>query len=124
MFFSMYYVLNSEFAQEDAAEPNTIIIRHSSGEYYWSYTPYYSQWTNQRWDEEDPQGYAYRFYEPNSMHVDWTQLRDGFELPAQWYRQIQDAYMDEIQTAYTTVPRQMVPPACRAGSGKSADGSQ
>ena len=61
MFYSMYYVLNSEFAQEDAAEPNTIIIRHSSGEYYWSYTPYYSQWTNQRWDEEDPQGYAYRF---------------------------------------------------------------
>ena len=25
-------------------------------------------------------------------------------FPAQWYRQIQDAYMDEIQTAYTTVP--------------------
>ena len=109
MFFSMYYVLNSEFAQEDAAESNTIIIRHSSGEYYWSYTPYYSQWTNQRWDEENPQGYAFRFYEPNSMHVDWSELRDGFELPAQWYRQIQDAYMDEIQTAYTTVPRQMVP---------------
>ena len=36
MFFSMYYVLNSEFAQEHAAEPNTIIIRHSSGEDYWS----------------------------------------------------------------------------------------
>ena len=82
MFFSMYYVLNSEFAQEDAAEPNTIIIRHSSGEYYWVlYAPITASGTNQRWDDEDPQGYAYRFYEPNSMHVDWTQLRDGFELP-------------------------------------------
>lgn len=111
MYYSLYFVMNSNTQKVEEMEPLVLNIRHLNGDYRSAYVPYCSQrdwdWSGEGTYETD--GYTYRYYEQSDVAIEWDNVISGFEQPAEWYREVQDAYMDEIQTAYTQVPAQLLP---------------
>lgn len=117
MYYSMYFVLN-ENMQEDGSEPISLHISHSSGNYENAYVPYYSQrnrsWNLSGWDRQtggtgNNTGYDYDYYEQTDMHIDWENVLPDFTEQAEAYHDLQDAYIEQIQTAYTQVPTDLLP---------------
>lgn len=117
VFSSMYFMLNSTAEAEGRAEPVSLNIQHTAGGIRPLYTPYYSRWDYQRDYQQDGAseqaaarlpGYSFQYYEQQDMDVDWTRQTREMEEPAEWFRQIQDIYMEEIQTVYTQVPKEEV----------------
>lgn len=43
------------------------------------------------------------------MSIDWDNVSEEFEAQRDWYRRLQEAYVEEIQTAYTQVPEDILP---------------
>lgn len=102
---------------EERAEPVSLNIQHTAGGIRPLYTPYYSRWDYQRDYQQDGAseqaaarlpGYSFQYYEQQDMDVDWTRQTREMEESAEWFRQIQDIYMEEIQTVYTQVPKEEV----------------
>ena len=117
VFSSMYFMLNSTAEAEGRAEPVSLNIQHTAGGIRPLYTPYYSRWEYQRDYQQDGAseqaaarlpGYSFQYYEQQDMDVDWTRQTREMEESAEWFRQIQDIYMEEIQTVYTQVPKEEV----------------
>lgn len=117
VFSSMYFMLNSTAEAEGRAEPVSLNIQHTAGGIRPLYTPYYSRWDYQRDYQQDGAseqaaarlpGYSFQYYEQQDMDVDWTRQTREMEESAEWFRQIQDIYMEEIQTVYTQVPKEEV----------------
>lgn len=115
MYYSMYFVLNENMQIEDAPDPIFLNIRHSSANYENSYVPYYSQrngdqsWITQADQDRGVGGYTYEYYEQPDMHVNWENVRQDFSLQAGWYHQLQEAYIQQAQAAYTQVPEEILP---------------
>lgn len=115
MYYSTYFVLNENMQIEDAPDPIFLNIRHSSANYENSYVPYYSQrngdqsWITQADQDRGVGGYTYEYYEQPDMHVNWENVRQDFSLQAGWYHQLQEAYMQQAQAAYTQVPEEILP---------------
>ena len=110
MYYNMYYTLNSHMP--DPPEPNTVVIRHSSGEYDQLYAPYYSQ-SQRSWSYEAEggrvTGYSCRYFEGQDMNIQWDQVELYLEREKYWYQMIQEAYGEAAREAYTQVPADILP---------------
>ena len=110
MYYSMYYAMNEGVYVEDMPFPRYLWITHTGGSYYNTYAPYYSQrgaWVLSPASAED--GYVFRYYEQKDMHIGEGGVPESFSMQMEWYREVQDAYAKEAQTAYTRVPAELLP---------------
>lgn len=119
-YYGMYFVMNGSMQgdEDELPEAVTLTIRHCNGVYGNAYVPYYSQrnnsWYNYDYDDyygygSQREGYVYRYYEQKDMMIDWNNVSEVFEEQRDWYRRLQEAYVEEIQTAYTQVPETLLP---------------
>ncbi len=121
LFDAMYYQLNANMLTEYPAQPISLTIKHYGGAYDNLYVPYYSQRSPRYYqDEKDGywydygygntrEGYVFLYYEQQDMKIQWDNVWPDFALERDWYRELQGAYMKEIQTAYTKVPTNLLP---------------
>ena len=100
-FYTMYFGLNAQI--QDAPEPISLWISHTDGHYRNLYAPYYG-WRDSSYDGE---GYLCQFYEQNDMRIDWNSTPEIFNFD--WFRQVRDSYIKEIQDQYTRVPEEILP---------------
>lgn len=120
LYFHMYFVMNQSTLTGEPAEPISLTICHTNGNYENLYVPYYRRyergWGQNRYlnpsngqaDGARP-GYSYLYYEQKDMHIDWDHVGKDFEEPRNWYREIEASYMEEAKEAYTQVPRELLP---------------
>ena len=117
-YYGMYFVMNGSMQgnEDELPETVTLTIRHCNGVYGNAYVPYYSQRSNSWYNYDDyygygsqREGYVYRYYEQKDMMIDWENVSEAFEEQRDWYRRLQNAYVEEIQTAYTQVPEALLP---------------
>ena len=110
MYYSMYYAMNEGVYAEDAVFPRYLGITHAGGSYYNTYTPYYSQrGAGLLFQADGEEGYAFRYFEQQDMHIGEGRVPESFSVLMGWYREIQDAYEEEAQTVYTRVPEELLP---------------
>lgn len=115
MYYGMYFVLNNQLEHdtETLPMPNMLNIRHLNDKYDNAYVPYYGQryprWADGEVTQQENSGYIYAYYQQADMDVHWDQAPSDFEEPRDWYRDIMDAYVEEIQTAYTQPPKERLP---------------
>lgn len=107
LYANMYYVMNDQTAGEGTPEAMQLHIRHLDGDYSAWYTPYYGFWDLRRNNYEE--GYAFNAFQQSEMDIHWDYADPIFQGELDWYIQVRDTYMDEIQTAYTHVPEDLVP---------------
>ena len=107
MYDTMYFVLNSSMGWADnPVETRELWIRQGENVREQWYTPYFSMW-NRRDRYQGGYGeneYGYQYYELGEMKVDWGSIPPDMETLGEWYYEIQDAYMKEIGSVYTSVP--------------------
>lgn len=117
-YYGMYFVMNGSMQgnEDELPETVTLTIRHCNGVYGNAYVPYYRQRSNSWYNYDDyygygsqREGYVYRYYEQKDMMIDWENVSEAFEEQRDWYRRLQNAYVEEIQTAYTQVPEALLP---------------
>ena len=83
---------------------------YAGGSYYNTYTPYYSQrGAGLLFQADGEEGYAFRYFEQQDMHIGEGRVPESFSVLMGWYREIQDAYEEEAQTVYTRVPEELLP---------------
>ena len=83
---------------------------YTGGSYYNTYTPYYSQrGAGLLFQADGEEGYAFRYFEQQDMHIGEGRVPESFSVLMGWYREIQDAYEEEAQTVYTRVPEELLP---------------
>lgn len=105
MYYSMYFQLNEHTQSETVPETTTLNVRHASGTYREFYMPYYGQWIRM---EQRGEGYSYQYYAQQDMQIDWEKISTLGEAK-EWYRELQEAYMDVMQDVYTKVPAETLP---------------
>jgi len=120
-FNNMYYLLTQNLLQDPSPKPFSVNIRHYGGAFDNIYVPYYSarsrRYLYDEWDDfwydygygNTREGYVYQCYEQPDVKVDWDGYRSNFASERDWFRAMQDAYMEEIRTAYTAVPVKILP---------------
>ncbi len=115
IYYTMYFTLNELTSSDGDSESIFLHISHSSGSYEYIYAPYYGQINSDSildgWNRQTGEftGYGYDYYEQSDMHIDWDNVLPDYAQLA-WVCQIfQDAYMEEIQEAYTQVPTYLLP---------------
>lgn len=112
-FNGMYFTLNAFLSGEGILNSRSVTLRHPSRHYRRYFSPYGGQWSSDtvlgRWFQNT--GYVYRYYEQKDMKIDWNRVTPGaaFETQANWYRNLQDAYMEAVQEQCLQVPRERVP---------------
>ncbi len=113
----MYFWLNSSMKGGNIDNVRTLHVKHSNGEYGNRFAPYYSQLGRSK-DEaggSDPDasagddGYAYYYYEKKDMNIDWGSFQRNYASQSDWYRRLQDAYMEQAVLEYTLVPMDLIP---------------
>ena len=117
----MYYLMNDYMRGNDPPRSISLNIRHYGGTTGNIYVPYYSQRTHRYYYEKEDdvwydygygntrEGYVYRYYEQSDMDIDWENVLSNFSLERDWFMEMQEIYMEEIKTAYTKVPVQLLP---------------
>ena len=108
---NMYFDMNRNILPELPGGPAVLLITHSNGDYRQRYQPYYSRWSR-GWiygDSSEADGYRYLYYEQEDMRTDWENVRPDMAAERSWYRQLQAAYMNQIETVYTRVPSEILP---------------
>lgn len=143
-YYGMYFVMNGSMQGDKDGLPKsiTLAIRHCNGVYGNAYVPYYSQRSTASYssvlyisDYSDydyyeyeysnrREGYVYQYYEQKDMRIDWDNVSEELEELRDWYRRLQEAYVEEIQTAYTQVPEALLPrltKLCRENPQESLD---
>ena len=112
MYYGMYFVMNSNMQKEEQT-PFSLRIRHLNGEYGNAYVPYYSRrtsgWNHVSGDGTVQDGYIFQYFEQSAMDIKWDNVSADFEHSRDRYMELQDAYMEEIKTAYTQVPVELLP---------------
>ena len=110
MYYSMYYAMNEGVYVEDAAFPRYLGVTHAGGSYYNTYTPYYSQrGAGLLFSAAGEEGYAFRYFEQQDMHIGEGEVPESFFVQMEWYGEVQDAYAKEAQSVYTRVPAELLP---------------
>ena len=107
LYESMYFMMNMNQEEEPPACRN-LKIRHMNGEYENLYVPYYSQ-RGWGWGGSFAEGYLFWYYEQQEMKIAWEEVREDFAVIRDWYRELREAYQEEIHIAYTRVPMQLLP---------------
>lgn len=112
MHYTMYFMLNRGTVRENAPQPVTLSIRHRSGDYSHTFTPYYSRSgrIGQAAEEEIiTDGYVCQYYELNNVEIAWDERSNVREKVKEWYQWLQDAYAEEARTVFTQVPEDQLP---------------
>lgn len=114
MYSSMYYVLNRTTQTE--TEPVIMAVQHVNQDYRTLYTPYYSRrsrgWNNSMATGENTDyslGYFYWYFEQKDMNVQWEVPAGDNGMMMGWYGDLQNAYREAAETAYTKVPWELLP---------------
>jgi len=118
----MYYLMNSFMQGDNPPHTISLEIRHyreAADNIY--YMPYYSERTHRYYHEEGEdiwydygygntqEGYVYRYYEQSDLRIDWENVLSNMASERDWFWEMQEAYMEEIQSAYTRVPTHILP---------------
>lgn len=105
MYYTMYPALNYDRVQTMG---RLLHITHPNGDYSSFYIPYYG-WSRRFWQSRNNEdGYDCGYYEKSEMDITWdgdTHLGEARE----WYRALQDAYLEAAEGIYTQVPEELVP---------------
>lgn len=109
----MYFTLNAFLSGEGMLNSRSITLRHPSRHYRRYFTPYGGQWASDTVYSRGfiNTGYMYRYYEQKDMDIDWNRVRPGiaFEPQANWYRNLQDAYLEAVEAQCLQVPKERIP---------------
>ena len=112
-FGGMYFTLNAFLSGKGMLNSRSMTLRHPSRHYRRYFSPYTGQWASDTVYNRGAinTGYTYRYYEQKDMDIDWNRLRLGiaFEPQANWYRNLQDAYMEAVQEQCLQVPKERIP---------------
>ncbi len=106
VYYSLYFSVN-EMTAEEPVQPGTIFLKHVSNEYHTMYVPYYSRWITQR--ESFGLGYGFNYYREEELDIRWDNVPKDYEMARDWYRAVQNAYMEEIPDAYVQVSEEELP---------------
>lgn len=104
MYYSMYFMMNTAGYN---AEPHMMFISHINETYNTIYTPYYSSRPNM--NSSFGEGYRFNYFLQEDMTDDWEHVSHEFRTASGWYRDIQNAYMQEMPEYYIQVPEKLVP---------------
>lgn len=107
LYYSMYFMMNSNMDTEGAQDWRNMRISHVNGEYGNMYVPYYSQ-RGWGWGGTFQEGYIFWYYEQKDMQICWDQVYEDFAPVRDMYRLVQEAYMEEARITYTQVPVHML----------------
>lgn len=123
LLYSTYFTMNEVSSEYGAESQRTLFLRHTGGNDTSDYfSPYYSMWLRQ--DEYPQEGYGFRYYEQDDVAVSWENVPEDFATARDWYREVQEAYMEVIPEAYTDVPEELLPrltELCRGRTFGSVD---
>ena len=110
MFGGMYYTLNSFLSGDGIVNSRNINIKHVSGKYGNYFKPYGGQWMSGAvYSTYAYTGYDYRYYEQRDLKIDWNRVRAPFANQAEWYANLQNAYMEAVGRECVDVPREKLP---------------
>lgn len=123
LYFPLYFSMNAAGMDIPEDEQRTVFINYAENSYSdVFFAPYYSMWMD--FQENDGAGYGYRYFESEEMDIDWDDVPEDFTTLRDWYRQVQQAYLQVIPDAYTEVPETLLPrltDLCRNRSFHSVD---
>ncbi len=117
----MYYVMNANMRETNPPQPITLTLWHFGGAYDNLYVPYYSLRSPRYYRQEGDdtlydygygntrEGYVYCYYQQSDMGIDWDNVSVDYWTERDWFMEMQEAYMEEIQGAYTKVPIEILP---------------
>ena len=106
LYHNLYFVM-TELTAEDPPEPRAAYLQYDRGSDHVIYSPYYSGWLNRQ--DRSRAGYGFRYYEQDEIEINWGQAPETLEMTEEWYREVQDGYMEEIGDTYTAVPEEILP---------------
>ena len=106
LYHNLYFVM-TELTAEDPPEPRAAYLQYDRGSDHVIYSPYYSGWLNRQ--DRSRAGYGFRYYEQDEIEINWGQAPETLEMTEEWYREVQDGYMEEIGDTYTVVPEEILP---------------
>ncbi len=111
-YYQMYYTMNLESGGATEDDLLQIQIWHSTQRFMHIYMPYYAtlqvEWYKQQ-PSVDEFTLAFNLFEQSDMHVNWDNVPEDFAEERDKYAELQTAYMEQIQTAYTEVPEEKLP---------------
>lgn len=126
LYYNLYFTMNSmNTVRTEETNENQRIMFVSYAEGAYSpvfFTPYNGVWLDLR--GYDGAGYGYMYYEEGEMDIDWENVPEDSEMLRDWYREVQQAYLQVIPDAYTGVPETLLPrltSLCRGRSFRSPD---
>lgn len=104
MLDSLYYVINASVMRDEPLSQRILQISYEktpSEEKGWA-VPYYGMWP--RWQRETAaQEYGVYYFQSDEMGIDWENTDPSLGESKEWYFQIQQAYLQELDS-YTAVP--------------------
>lgn len=106
LYHNLYFVM-TELTAENPPEPRAAYLQYDRGSDHVIYSPYYSGWLNRQ--DRSRAGYGFRYYEQDEIEINWGQAPETLEMTEEWYREVQDGYMEEIGDIYTAVPEELLP---------------
>lgn len=107
MMEAMYFTMNENTVREERQRPRGLWIDQKTGFREQWYAPYYAATDWGLWEEfEVTRGYGYRYYETEEVDIDWANIPEGFTASRDWYQELQQAYLKEIENVYTEVPEE------------------
>ena len=109
MLNTMYFVMNRYTNFEEP--PRQMMLRYLTEDRSGIYIPYFGVLRSGRMDAS---GFAYQYYETNQVLIDWNiRERDRRESTLEWYKELHDAYREQVQIDYTQVERGNFPQLSR-----------
>ena len=117
----MYYRMNENMRTASERRSESLNIQYYAGASDNVYAPYYSMrirhyyyddtagiWIDYGHGNSD-EGYLFWYYEQEDVNIDWENVQTYFVSERDWFLAFRNAYMEEIRTAYTTVPQRLLP---------------
>ncbi len=112
LYYQMYYTMNLESGGASEDDLLYLQIQYASQRFMNIYMPYDAtiqvEWYKQL-SSMDNFMLAYELFEQKDMHIDWDNVPADFAEERDKYAELQAAYMEQIQTAYTEVPEEKLP---------------
>lgn len=108
---NMYYHLNQHTTAEP--EPNSLNIKHVSGDYSTYFMPYnmsaYNDIDGSSLSFDNVEGYSVYFYQPGQMNITADNIKSDFQNIANIYSIAEENYISRLDYKYLYVPRDRLP---------------
>lgn len=110
LYYNLYFSMNAAGEKNHDEDRRIVFVRFAEGADPTAFfVPYNSVWLDLREYDRAGTGYGYQYYEEEEMDIDWENVPEDFKIPRDWYRQVQQAYLQVIPEAYTEVPETLLP---------------